>query len=569
MLKYKAMMSKRQKITAKTGLHSRPINYSNTFMKKIYLLVAVSLLFLPSCTKEFLTKDNPTSTTDGQFWKTEAQLLTVVNDLAGGLPGGVFNFNGNTRISFTGLTDDAVWTANFLPEINTIALGNATPILPPSAFMAVLPFWRDDYSRIRLANRFLENASSAYVDPADLKRYMLEVRAYRAFFHLELFLYYGEIPLVTRSITPNESDLKRNTRAEIIQFITSELSECAAGLPLDYSAQGGDIFNRVTKGGALTMKAVAFLNAGMYPQAAAAAKEVIDLRYYELYRAADPKNSYLNLFMYAGETNKERIISMQNGNHKDAFLRLAPPNAGGTSTVNPTAAMVNTYETRQGKTITELGADSLEIYKRNPNYNDNRDPRLKATIIYPGSTFYTLVDPFAPLPNVCAIGANNSSRTGFWVRKYADLADRTRPENGSLDFMVYRYADVLLMYVEALVESGQWNSPEVVNYLNQIRNRAGMPDVNTAVYNSEAKIRELYRRERRVELAFEGSRLFDMRRWRIADQVMNGVVYGATNPATGLTVIAETRKFTNKDWLWPIPGEEMAGNLNMVQNPGY
>jgi hypothetical protein len=135
--------------------------------------------------------------------------------------------------------------------------------------------------------------------------------------------------------------------------------------------------------------------------------------------------------------------------------------------------------------------------------------------------------------------------------------------------MLYRYAGVLLTYVEALVESGQWNHPDVVKYLNEIRNRAGMPNVNTTVYNNEAKMRELYRRERRVELAFEGFRLFDIRRWHIGEQVMNGPVSGATNPANGQTVIVESRTFSEKHYLWPIPQRELDGNSLMTQNPGY
>ncbi|WP_436484149.1 RagB/SusD family nutrient uptake outer membrane protein [Chitinophaga sp. ARDCPP14] len=84
--------------------------------------------------------------------------------------------------------------------------------------------------------------------------------------------------------------------------------------------------------------------------------------------------------------------------------------------------------------------------------------------------------------------------------------------------MIIRYAEILLSYVEALVESGDWQNPDVLLYLNKIRNRAGMPNVNTAVYNTAEKMRELYRRERKVELAFEGTRLFDIRRWKIGEE---------------------------------------------------
>jgi hypothetical protein len=539
-------------------------------MKCLYIFLAILAIGLVSCKKNFLSKDHPTATTDENWWQTEPQLLAAIGFVNNQIPSGTYQYAPNTRISFTGLTDDAVWTANFFGEINQFALGNGNAS-PPAEKLGVItnaiqPIWQADFERIRMANRILANADKAYADAATINRYKMEARALRAWYHLDLFLLYSEIPIVDRVVTPEESDLEKGSTTGIIQFITAELDSAAAVLPLT-NATGQE--NRITKGAALTMKAVAFLNVRMYPEAAAAAKQVIDLNYYELYKSANPNDSYLNLFLYAGQNNKEWII--RNNAMGEAFYRLAPPNANGTSNVNPTASIVNEYETKQGKTIWELGPDSIDIYRRNPNYKDNRDPRLKSSIVYPGVTFHTLVDPFnTAASNPCRLGIINSSRTGYWVRKYTDLTDRTRPTAGTLSFMIYRYADVLLMYVEALVESGQWNHPDVVKYLNMIRHRAGMPDVNTAVYNSELKIRELYRRERRVELAFEGHRLFDIRRWKIGDKVMNGIVEGATNPATGAVVQVETRHFNpDRDYVWPIPAREIQGNPNMVQNIGY
>lgn len=525
-----------------------------------------------ACNKDFLTRNNPSDTTDDKFWQTEAQLLGVIQYIAGSMPGGGFQYLPDSRISLSALTDDAAWTANFLPEINQLALGNGNSNPPSSAYMLIFPFWRDAFLKIRTCNRFIANAGKAYVDADKLKQYILEVRAFRAFYTMELSMYYGAIPIVTEAVGPNESALKRNTKDEILAFITSEFAACAAGLPLSYP---GDLPYRITKGAALTMETVAYLNWGKYAEAATTAKQVVDLtdpatgaKIYALYKPASTDN-YLNLFLYKGEFNQERILSNQS--QQGVYLRLAPPNAAGTANVNPTQSMVDTYETKQGKTLDELGADSLAIYRKNPNYNNNRDPRMAATIVYPGATFYTVVNPFAPAPNVCAIGAVNSSRTGYFVRKYCDVSmDRTRPSAGTLDFMIYRLADVMLMRVEALVESGQSGDPDVISYLNQIRNRSNMPNVNTAVYNSQDKLRELYRRERRVELAFEGNRWFDIRRWKIAEQVMNGVVLGATNPANGQTVVVETRKFNaGRDYVWPIPIQELQGNPSIVQNPGY
>lgn len=531
------------------------------------LLLILITIGISSCDKKFLTKDNPTSTTDDQWWTTQAQLSAALTYIYSQLPSGSFQYRDESRISFSTITDDAVWTANYHADLNTIALGNASSNMPAETYSSIGPMWTDFFKCIRMANRFLEHSGEAFMLDTALKtRYWWEARAARAFYHLDLFLYYGPPPIVTTAVTPEGSDLKRSTEDEFINWVTAELDTCAQHLPQEYP---GDEPYRFTQGACLTLKTVAYLNAHQYEKAAAAAKQVIDLNYYELYTyPQNPALNYQNLFFHVGEFNKERILSFQSvgatGNG-----RLSPPPYG-SSNVNPTDAIVNDYETKQGKTIWELGPDSVDIYKRYPNYNNNRDPRLQFSVVYPGMTFLGIkIDPFnMATSNTHRLNAVNSSRTGYWVAKAADPADKG--VNTTLDFMIYRYADVLLMYVEALVESGQWNNGDVVKYLNLIRERAGMPDVDVSVYNNEDKMRELYRRERRIELAFEGHRLFDIRRWKIAEQVMNVTVKGATNPATGETVTVETRHFDpQRDYLWPIPLREIQGNPKMVQNPEY
>lgn len=109
----------------------------------------------------------------------------------------------------------------------------------------------------------------------------------------------------------------------------------------------------------------------------------------------------------------------------------------------------------------------------------------------------------------------------YMLKKWLSEQDRASGR-GSLDYVLYRYAEVLLDYVECLVELGDWKNPDVEKYLNMIRNRAGMPNMDKSVYNTQEKVRELYRRERRVELAFEGKRYHDIRRWGIGQETMNG-----------------------------------------------
>ena len=155
------------------------------------------------------------------------------------------------------------------------------------------------------------------------------------------------------------------------------------------------------------------------------------------------------------------------------------------------------------------------------------------------------------------------------LKKFASEQDRASGR-GSLDFMLYRYAEVLLTYVECLVESGDWQNPDVEKYINMIRNRAGMPNMDKTVYNSQEKVRELYRRERRVEFGFEGKRYDDIRRWNIGAQTMSGSIQGAWNPKTNSFVTIEERNCTfPKNDSWPLPQDEVTANPNISQPTGW
>jgi hypothetical protein len=277
---------------------------------------------------------------------------------------------------------------------------------------------------------------------------------------------------------------------------------------------------------------------------------------------------YFKLFQYAGGGSSEDILFKQGG-EREGFFRNAPKSFGAQACNSPTQALVNTYETLQGKTIQELGPDSLAIYNANPEYNNNRDPRLAASIAIPGEVYMgTLLDPWSANSSD-KIGVTQSTYTGYWIKKYVDALDRGNPYGGGMNFHILRYAEILLDYAEALIESGDYQNPDVYTYVNMIRHRAGMPDVDETVYNTQDKLRELVRRERMVEFSFEGPRLYDIRRWKIGSTVLTGSVLGAVDPATGKNVVVEQRVFNSKDFLWPIPLTEITSNPNMTQNAGW
>ncbi|MCK7557418.1 RagB/SusD family nutrient uptake outer membrane protein [Chitinophaga sedimenti] len=369
------------------------------------------------------------------------------------------------------------------------------------------------------------------MDSALKARYKYEARALRAYYHMELLLYFGGIPIVTKSLPQAENLQARNTEQEVYDFIRSELLECGENLPAEYT--NAEAW-RINAGAcyAFLMRMAMFYR--KYDVARDAAKKVIDLNVFQLYKASNPANSYTDLFSYNGELNKERIF-FRDGGSSTAWTTFVPQGIGGKTVTSPTINVVNNYETKQGKSIYELGPDSLAIYMKDPLYKNNRDPRMTASILFPGQKFIDnnyVLQPFLADPaNQDQLGIQNSTATGFWIKKYVDAKDRNA-KGGTLDFMFIRYAEVLLSYAEALIENNEWQHPDVVKYINEVRSRAQMPPVDVTVYNNQAMLRKLIRRERQAELAFEGQRFFDIRRWEILDSVMNGQVYGAYNTAT-------------------------------------
>ncbi|MBR0300743.1 MAG: RagB/SusD family nutrient uptake outer membrane protein, partial [Bacteroidales bacterium] len=440
--------------------------------------------------------------------------------------------------------------------------------------------WTMRYKTIRRCCRYLENWRRAVVYPdttpwegiQTVDRWEAEIRALRAYYHLELFMNFGPIPIVDHTTTVAEQHLKRNTQEEVVKFIADEFELASKNLPVN--PQTAEERWRWTKGACYAYLSYLYMFVGDWTNAKYWAEQVIGLNKYDIYVSpTNPAASYSEQFLHEAYTNntKESILTRNRGCHQ-ACMRLAPPSVrNGTSGVSPSAALIDAYELADGRTLDELSPAQKEQYHLNPTPAD-RDPRLEMTIVFPGESHagYTW-NPWVK-GNTDYIGSRNSTVTGYWVKKWVNQTDMSLSSTTSstLPFQLMRYSVVLLNYVEAAIELNQLTDPNIYAYLNKIRNRAGMPDVDESKYNTQESLRELVRRERRIELAFEGHRLIDIRRWRIAEEVMNGPVYGALDPETGQLHYVEERRFNpDRDYVWPIPNTEVQSNDNMVQNPGY
>ncbi len=425
------------------------------------------------------------------------------------------------------------------------------------------------YDKITRCNNFLANIDRPEMSEELRTRLTSEVRFLRAWHYFLKVTLYGDVPLVKEVLDIKNSNLPRTPKAEVEQFILDELTEIAPTLPDKY--RGGDV-GRVTKGAALTLRARMEIFKGDYAACAATCEQIMKLGY-SLFQ------DYKGLFKIANVNNEEVIMDVQYVENlaKNSILGVMPPaSVGGWSSINPTQALVDTYECMDGKTIKE----STNYNPKDP-YKD-RDPRLAATIIYPGclyeGSYFNWIDIKDPTGDYYA--PYGRSKTGYHPRKYIDnLSDYADMWNTGMNAIVMRYAEVLLMYAESKIELSQIDE-SVYKALNDIRKRAGMLEVDRTVYNNQAKMRELVRRERRVELAMEGLRWFDICRWRIAEEVMPGQVYGAllgtVDAGTGalnLTderIKVEIRLFDPaKNYLWPIPQSVIDATPAIEQNPGY
>ncbi|TDB65955.1 RagB/SusD family nutrient uptake outer membrane protein [Arundinibacter roseus] len=528
--------------------------------KKLTLLLVV--LAVTACDVERLPE---TQITDPSFWKSESDIRSATNYLYTFLPG---------------FSKEEVWSDNaFGTQPDPISDGTR---LPP----ATAGDYSTPYRLIRAANNVLEKVPDAPVTQDVKDRYMAEARFFRAFAYMQLVQKYGNVPLILKTLVETSPELTKPAapRQEVIEQIYMDLDIAAATLPTP-TALGNAGYGRIANTTALAIKARMALFEGTRAKfhkygdpamhlrlAQQAAKAVMDSQQHSLF------NSYFNLFQYAGEgrQNRENILVKQYGtdpanlvlNHNYSLDIY-------TGGANPTKSLVDSYLMKDGLPITKS-----PLYQKPVVSNDvflNRDERLLATV-------YRLGEPYN-------VGANFTMqlqyyKTGFGAKKYFTATDFATRQ-ALLDWVILRYAEVLLTYAEATYELNETISDEDLDItINLLRQRANIvPLSNAFVAANGLNMREEIRRERRVELAMENLRYWDIIRWKTAEEVLPKTVlgnyyfpdeFGTESPvqlnAEGQILVqdASFRRFDPaKDYLWPLPVNELGLNPALQQNPGW
>ncbi len=478
-------------------------------MKKIIFGVIAALSLIVTSCSDFLDRAPKDALSPSTFWQSEDDAYLALIGTYNGLNNIYHNghWTGYNCIMMDALSDNLFDYFSW-EGYNVLTTGNITP----SNNGVAGSFF--NFSDIRACNEYLENEGNINWSTSGLEdQYKAEVRTIRALLYLYRTNWYGDFPLITKTMSLEDSyNQARTPVAEVHKFIESELKDCINALPTRAQVTQGRICKEFAQG--LLMRY--YLWNSDYADARTYAKAIVDEGNLSL------ANDYKSMFEVANQYDNETIFDFSFVANTDRDLYGNPFVAngalGGWSSIVPTVDLMDEFECTDGKTI-----DKSDLYDPTHPFL-NRDPRLRVTMVYPGQVYtgytdsqngcYNSLSPTINGNNNLDYwnNAGNASKSGLQLGKYF-LASNVTPSglsHMSAHFKVMRYAEVLLTLAECDIELG--NLDEGVKYLNMVRRRAGMPDV--AVTDQET-LRAQVRRERRVELAGEGLRREDMVRWRV------------------------------------------------------
>lgn len=446
-------------------------------------------------------------------------------------------------------------------EINLHVFGTSVV----SAGANPLDNWSWGYNWIRHCNEFLDglNTSGGKLPELYRKQAEAEVLFFRAYVYFELAKRYGASVILYDKVSDGITR-DRSTPDQVWDFIASDLDKAAEGLPTTVpdSKRG-----KLTKGAAWGFKARAMLYAKRWKAASDAVNSLEALQLYELFPNYE---SLFNQKRRTGGANKESILefgysSPNFGYSFDYFF--CPPGDQGYAQISPTEDLVSQYQMADGSDFSWSNPD----HAKNPY--EGRESRFYASILYNGAPWKgRIVETFVGGKDGFAIGGGTTS-TGYYLKKFFDGSIRTQDTGflpGELTFYFMRYAEVLLIQAEALAEQDQIT--DGLKALNRVRRRAGFQQDLTAT--NKGHLLSLIRHERMVELAFEGHRYWDLRRWGLAATLLNNTnVSGIKVTKSGDNYTYEKidadngkkRVFPEKYYRFPIPLTEIQRNDKIQQ----
>ena len=516
---------------------------------KLYLkfILSFALITTMSCSEDFLDRPSLSQIAEDNFWQSESDAFLAINGMysnlqSSSLYGGSLN-GWQGYPGFDNLGDNAF--NQFKWEGPGIFMeGSLTTISGP-----IKANWTDNYKGIFLANSIIEQVeliSTDLIDQETKNELLGQALFVRALHYFNLLVYWEEAPLITEVQELEEAFVPKNTSEEIYNQIVEDLTFASENLPESFA---DELFGYATKGAALSLFARVQLYNGVYQ----GENGVINLTDQVMGLGYALYPDYASLFTPQNETSSEIVFSVrffreQGTNNAETFSGTF----AGTPKVDqrPMPNLVNDYYASDG-----LPIDQSPLF--DPlNESANRDPRANATIYFPGDVFLT---------DISRVFTGNSP-TNYGMRKYIrrqeSNPDGVRSfQGGSQDFYVIRYADVLLMRAEALAETG--DAAGAMQLVNQVRSRVGMPSVqNVEGMVGADQMIDIVRHERRVELALEGLRFMDLKRWGEVEEAFIRAIQDPVGPYN-------PQYLGEKSEVFPIPQDEIDVNPELTQNPAW